>query len=205
MKVLLVDDHQIIRDGLKALIEHEDDMQVVAEAGSGREAIDLAVRLNPDVIVMDVEMGDLNGIEATHAIRNENKDIKVLILSVHYNRKSIANALKAGASGYMLKDCAFEELCSALRQIGEGKTYVSSKTLDVVMEDYVRMLTGDGEIATSPLTPREREVLQLVAEGLHVKGIGRKLSISPKTVESHISNIKNKLDLRSVAELIRYA
>lgn len=205
MRVLLVDDHQIIRDGLKALIEHEDDMQIVAEASSGRDAIELASRLRPDVVVMDIEMGDLNGIDATRAIRQANDDVHVLILSVHYNRRSIAEALKAGASGYMLKDCAFEELCSALRRISEGMTYVSSKTLDVMMEDYVRMLSGEGEVITSPLSPREREVLQLLAEGLHIKGIARKLSISSKTVESHIANIKNKLEIRSIAELTRYA
>lgn len=205
MKILLVDDHQIIRDGLKALIEHEDDMEIIAEASSGREAVELAIRMNPDLIIMDIEMGGLNGIEATRQVHAANADIRILILSVHYNRRSIAEALKAGASGYILKDCAFEELSSAIHLIMAGKTYISSKTLDVILEDYVRLLSGEADISSSSLTPREREVLQLLAEGIHIKAIGLKLAISAKTVESHIANIKNKLKLRSVAKLTRYA
>lgn len=205
-RILLADDHQIIREGLRALIDAEPDMEVVAEASSGREAIDLVRSCKPDLVVMDIEMKGLNGIEATRRIRKEIAETKVLMLSVHLDRKYVAESLKAGASGYLLKDCAFEELCKAVRRVMFGSTYVSSNTMEMLMKDYVRLLEMNGEESVfSILTEREKEVLQLLTEGLPIKKIAATLFLSSKTIETHLSNIKKKLKIRSVAELTKYA
>lgn len=206
IRVILADDHRVFRQGLCNLIDNESDMEVIAEAEDGREAVDLCLEQRPDVIVMDVAMPDLNGIEATRKIIDEMPDAKVLALSMHDDRQYAAGMLGAGASGYILKDCAFEELADAIRAVHNGRTYLSPDIAGVVVKDYVgRLSEPSGDTAFSVLTNREREVLQLVAEGHTTKQIAAMLHVSVKTIESHRQNIMDKLEIRSVAELTKYA
>jgi DNA-binding NarL/FixJ family response regulator len=206
LSVILADDHQVIREGLRNLISDQDDMEVVAEASNGREAIDLCGEMDPDVVVMDVAMPDLNGIEATRQIISDSPNTKVLALSMHADKHYAAGMLGAGASGYVLKDCAFDELADAIRRVSEGDSYLSDRIEGVVLRDYVERLSGEGgESAFSVLTDREREVLQLVAEGHTTKQIASDLHVSVKTIESHRQNIMDKLEIRSIAELTKYA
>jgi DNA-binding NarL/FixJ family response regulator len=204
--VVLADDHRIIREGLRTLIDQQSDMEVVAEASDGREAIDLCESLEPNVVVMDVAMPDLNGIEATRHVVSECPHTKVLALSMHADRQYAAGMLGAGASGYVLKDCAFDELADAIRVVRDGGTYLSPEMEGIVLQDYVDRLSGEGgDSAFSILTDREREVLQLVAEGNTTKQIAEELHVSVKTVESHRQNMMDKLEIRSIAELTKYA
>lgn len=206
LRVILADDHQVIREGLRTLIEEQNDMEVVAEASDGREAIRLCGEMKPDVVVMDVAMPDLNGIEATRQVVSECPSTRVLALSMHADKHYAAGMLGAGASGYVLKDCAFDELANAIRRVAKGSTYLSPTVEGVVLRDYVERLSGEGgESAFSVLTDREREVLQLVAEGHTTKQIAEDLHVSVKTVESHRQNIMDKLEIRSIAELTKYA
>jgi len=206
LRVILADDHQVIREGLRTLIEEQNDMEVVAEASDGREAIRLCGEMKPDVVVMDVAMPDLNGIEATRQVVSECPSTRVLALSMHADKHYAAGMLGAGASGYVLKDCAFDELANAIRRVAKGSTYLSPTVEGIVLRDYVERLSGEGgESAFSVLTDREREVLQLVAEGHTTKQIAEDLHVSVKTVESHRQNIMDKLEIRSIAELTKYA
>jgi DNA-binding NarL/FixJ family response regulator len=204
-RILLADDHKITRQGLRALLEKQQDMEVVAEAENGREAVRLAAELAPDVIIMDVTMPDLNGIEATKKILSESPDIKIIALSMHSDASFVTEMLKGGAVGYLLKDCAFEELARAIRTVIDDKTYLSPSISGVVVEDYVRRLSKTGFLAPDILSNREREVLQLMAEGGSTKLIAQKLHISVKTVETHRRQIMSKLDIHTVAELTKYA
>jgi DNA-binding NarL/FixJ family response regulator len=206
LRVILADDHQVIREGLRNLIEEQQDMEVVAEAGNGREAIKLCNDMKPDVIVMDVAMPDLNGIEATRQIVSDCPATRVLALSMHADKHYAAGMLGAGAAGYVLKDCAFDELSDAIRRVATSGSYLSPEIEGVVLRDYVERLSGEGgDSAFSVLTDREREVLQLVAEGHTTKQIADSLHVSVKTVESHRQNIMDKLEIRSIAELTKYA
>lgn len=206
IRVILCDDHRVIRQGLRNLIDQQEDMEVIAEAENGREAIDLIAELEPDVVVMDVAMPELNGIEATRKIIDESPEVKVLALSMHADKHYAAGMLGAGASGYLLKDCAFEELADAIRRVSHGSTYLSPDIAGVVVKDYVERLSAPSDdTAFSVLTDREREVLQLVAEGNTTKQIAKMLHVSVKTIESHRQNIMDKLEIRSVAELTKYA
>ena len=183
-------------------------MQVVAEANDGRSAVQLAQELQPDVVVMDVGMPGLNGIEATRQITNREPDAKVVALSMHSDRRFMGEMLKAGAKGYLLKDGAFEELATAIRSVVANKVYLSPRIADVVVDDYVRRTPGQAAGDTSAfakLTPREREVLQLMAEGRATKEIAMDLKVSIKTVETHRRQIMEKLQIHSVAELTKYA
>lgn len=205
--VLLADDHKVIREGLRNLIEQQSDMEVVGEASDGRDAIDLCEQLRPNVVVMDVAMPDLNGIEATRHIAKECPSTHVLALSMHADRHYAAGMLGAGAAGYVLKDCAFDELADAIRTVSDGGRYLSREIEGVVLRDYVERLSGesgDSSVFTI-LTDREREVLQLVAEGQTTKKIASDLHVSVKTIESHRQNIMDKLEIRSIAELTKYA
>ncbi len=205
-RVVLADDHQVIREGLRNLVDEQSDMEVIAQASNGREAIDLCTEHEPHVVVMDVAMPDLNGIEATRQILKEVPGTKVLALSMHADKHYAAGMLGAGASGYVLKDCAFDELAEAIRQVANGGSYLSPEIEGVVLRDYVERLSGEGgESAFSVLTDREREVLQLVAEGHTTKQIASNLHVSVKTIESHRQNIMDKLEIRSIAELTKYA
>ncbi len=205
IRILLADDHKITREGLGSLINKQSDMEVVAEAENGRGAVVLAKELKPDVIIMDVSMPGLNGIEATKQILSESGNVKVIALSMHSDNLFVSEMLKSGASGYMLKDCAFEELDRAIREVVGGHTYLSPTISGVVVEDYVRKLNKSEAEESNLLSDREREVLQLLAEGQSTKQIGLKLFISAKTVETHRRQIMNKLDMYTVAELTKYA
>jgi len=205
IKVLVADDHQIMREGLRAMLEKEHDIVVLGEAEDGRMIERLARELAPDVIIMDVAMPDLNGIEATRQIVAELPGVKIIALSMHDDRRFVLNMLKAGAAGYMLKDSAFTDLAKAIRMVMSGKTYLSHEVTDIVVKDYVSSSQPAESSAFHLLSPREREVLQLLAEGKTSALIGEKLHISVKTVETHRQQIMVKLKIRSVAELTKYA
>jgi DNA-binding NarL/FixJ family response regulator len=205
LRVLLAEDHQLVRQGLRSMLENESDIEVVAEAVNGEEAVELAKKWRPKIVVMDIGLPRLNGLEATQRIAEDMPDVKVLILSVQTDRRSVSRALRRGASGYMQKDSAFEELARALRVVARGKTYLSPSITGVLVEDYVRVYPEDLASKPSVLTPREREVLQLIAEGHTTKEIASLLWISVKTVETHRRNIMRKVKLHSVAELTKYA
>ncbi|MHC4213126.1 MAG: response regulator [Planctomycetota bacterium] len=205
IKILLADDHKITRQGLKALLEKQSDMEVIGEAQQGREAVSLTRQLSPQIVIMDVSMPDLNGMEAAKQISNERPDIKIIALSMHSDSLFVTEMLKSGASGYLLKDCAFEELIQAIRTVNAGKTYLSPSISGVVVSDYVHRLSKPGNNNLEVLTAREREVLQLIAEGKSTKQTALKLHISTKTVETHRRQIMDKLDIHSVAELTKYA
>ena len=204
-RILLADDHKIIRDGLRSLLEKETDMVVAGDAENGRKALQLTRKLNPDVVIMDVSMPDLNGMDAARQILGEHPGVKVVALSMHSEKQYVEGMLKAGVSGYLLKDTAFEELVKAIRVVCSGKKYLSPDITDIVLQDYLHpAATTDDQPAIS-LTTREREVLQLIAEGRATREIADKLHISVKTVETHRKNIMEKLGLRTVAELTKYA
>ena len=204
IKVLLADDHKIFRDGLRTLIEKEG-MEVVGEAENGRKAINLAEKLLPNVIVMDVSMPDMNGIEATRKIKAGMPDVKVIALSMHSDRRFVLGMLEAGASGYLLKDCAFGELATAINQVSTGNTYLSPQIADVVVKGYLNKANDSSTIGGAVLTSREREILQLIAEGLTAKEIAVHVFLSIKTIETHRRNIMQKLNMKSTADLTKYA
>ena len=204
-KILIADDHQIVRQGLRFLLEKETDLKVVAEAENGRTTVRLARELTPGGIIMDVAMPDLNGIEATRQILAESPAIKVIALSMYADRRFVVNMLKAGATGYLLKDCAFEELVRAIRVVLSHKTYLSPGVTDILVKDCQMGLPMNEISAFALLTPREREVLQLMSEGNSTAKIADQLHVSIKTVESHRQQLMQKLNLRSVAELTKYA
>ena len=205
IRILLADDHKITRQGLRSLLDKQSDMEVVAEAEEGRTTVRLVRELLPDVVIMDVSMPDLNGMEATRQIKGEFGDVKIVALSMHSDSLFVTEMLKSGASGYLLKDCAFEELARAIRTVVAGKTYLSPSISGVVVNDYLHRLSKADFSGLDVLTSREREVLQLLAEGKSTKQIALKLHISVKTVETHRRQIMNKLDIHTVAELTKYA
>ena len=206
IKLLLADDHAMMREGLKSLIQKESDMAVVGEAGNGNETIELAKKAGAHVVVMDVAMPDLNGIEAARKILKDNPSIKVVALSGHANREFVREMLKAGASAYVLKSRAYEELVRAIREVVKGKKYLSPDIARGVVDEYVEMSSSKSKNpAFVVLTDREREVLQLLAEGRSTKELADALAVSVKTVETHRHNIMEKLNLHSVAELTKYA
>ncbi|MHC4130390.1 MAG: response regulator [Planctomycetota bacterium] len=206
IKILIADDHKITREGLRSLLEKEDGMEVVAEAEDGRSAVKLVREVKPDVVIMDVSMPDLNGILACRQVLAESDKVKVIGLSMHSDTLFIAEMLKSGASGYLLKDCAFEELARAIRAVYEGNSYLSPGISGVVIDDYLHRLSKEKITNSSDvLTGRETEILQLLAEGKSTKQIALKLHISVKTVETHRRQIMNKLDIHTVAELTKYA
>ena len=206
IRILLADDHTVIRVGLKLLLERQPDFEVVGEADDGLAAGKLATQLEPDVIVMDVAMPNLNGIEATRQIVTAHPKIAVVILSMHSDESYVMRALKAGARGYLLKDSAEAELIQALRTVVTGKSFFSAVVSKMLLEDYVRNLQQRGiEDSYDLLTPREREVLQLAAEGKSNKESAALLNLSAYTVETHRTNLMQKLNLHSVPELILYA
>jgi len=205
IKVLIADDHQIMREGLRSMLEKEVGIKVVGEAEEGRTTLRLARDLTPDVIIMDVAMPDLNGIEATRQIVADFPAIKVIALSMHDDRRFILNMIKAGAKGYLLKDSAFKDLAKAIRMVVANKTYLSSEIADIVVKDYLANVTSGESSALSLLSPREREVLQLIAEGKTTNQIGEHLHISIKTVDTHRAQLMAKLKVRGVAELTKFA
>lgn len=205
LRILLADDHKMFRDGLRPLLEGTPGLSVAGEAADGHEAVRLAAELRPDVVVMDISMPDLNGIEATRRIRAVAPGTRVIVLSMHADRRFVTEALKAGACGYLLKDSAFAELVEAIRSAAQGRAFLSRAITDVVVQDYVGLARQEDGSAFAILSAREREVLQLVAEGSSTKEIADRLAISVKTVETHRRQIMERLGLRSVAELTKYA
>ncbi len=205
IRILLADDHQLFREGLRSLLKDEPDMEVIAEADNGRTAVQQASELRPDVVAMDISMPDMNGMEATRQIASRVPATKVLGLSMHSDKRFVEGMLKAGASGYLLKDCANEELIQAIRVVASGQTYLSPAIAGTVVQGCVHGPEVKACPSTDQLTPREREVLQLVAEGLASKQIAARLNISVKTIDSHRHQIMERLNLHSVAELTKFA
>jgi len=205
VKVLLVDDHKMMRDGLRSLLEGFPDIEVVGEASDGRTALDLVRTLSPDVVVMDVGMAELNGVEATRRIRSEYANVKVIALSTHSDEGSVHHMLEAGACGYVLKIAAHDELLRAVRAASLGKSYLSPEIAGSVVERSTGPRAGRDVSAYTTLGAREREVLQLVAEGKTSGEMAKEMHISIKTVETHRRNIVQKLGLRGTAELTKYA
>jgi DNA-binding NarL/FixJ family response regulator len=205
IRVLIADDHQILRQGLRAMLEKEPNIEVVGEVENGRAAVQMAKKLAPHVVLMDVAMPDLNGLDATRQIRNESPKVKVIALSMHDDRRFVLNMLKCGASGYLLKDCAFKEILQAIHSVMDDRSYLSLGITDHVVKGLVYGSPGDGATAFSLLTPREREVLQLIAEGNSTQKIADMLYVSMKTVETHRVTMMNKLNIFNVAQLTKYA
>jgi DNA-binding NarL/FixJ family response regulator len=204
MKIILVDDHKLIREGLRRILLDVPDIQIVAEADDGRAAVQLVEDLSPDVVVMDIDMPNLNGIEATRQICSKGKATKVLALTASASPQSARKMLKAGASGYVVKTSAFREFAGALKSLQSGKVYLSPGLSETLIHEMVSE-KENAPSAFSVLSGREREVLQLLAEGKATKEVAIHLHVSVKTIETHRKNIMEKLDLYSVAELTKYA
>lgn len=205
IKILIADDHKIVRDGLQSLFQKRPGMQIVAEAENGREAVKLAEQTKPDLVIMDISMHDLNGIDATRQIIATLPGVKVIALSMHSDRRFVLGMFEAGAAGFLLKDCAFEELDSAIRAVTADKTYLSPGIAGTVIKAYLGH-SPSMDLSNSPvLTLREREVVQLFAEGRSTKQIASSLCVSVKTIETHRRRIMEKLEIHSIAELTKYA
>ncbi|MFA4835571.1 MAG: response regulator transcription factor [Dehalococcoidia bacterium] len=205
IRVIIADDHQIVRQGLRSLLENQPDIEVIAEASDGQEVVRLAQEMSPDVVVMDVAMPNLNGIEATRQIVARVPGAKVISLSMYADSRFVSRMLEAGACGYVLKDCAFEELNQAINIVVANQIYLSPKIAGMVVKDYIHQLQEDKPSPFSVLTPRERATLQLMVEGKTTKEIASNLSVSVKTIESYRKEIMDKLDIHSIAELTKYA
>jgi two-component system response regulator NreC len=206
IRVLLAEDHTIVRQGIAALLRTESDMEVVGEASNGLEAIELAKKLGPDVILMDIGMRQLNGLEATRRIKRLFPSMKILVLTIHDNEEWIFQILRAGACGYLIKDLAMTDLISALRAVYQGDSYLSPSISKMVIEEYTRKAElGEKKGVEDLLSGREREILQLIAEGNSIPQISNLLSISKKTVEAHKTHIMEKLNIHDKVGLIKYA
>ena len=208
VRIVLADDHRILREGLRSLIAQQADLELVGEAATGEEAVELARRTKPDVVIMDVVLAGMDGVEATRRIHAELRETRIIALSMHSDRRYVSEMLRAGASGYLVKDGAFEELNQAIRTVMAGRPYLSAVITGSLVEDFVRQTAAQEAPATSPLamlTAREMEVLRLLANGKRVKDIAALLNISVKTVESHRQNVMDKLEIHSTIELTRYA
>jgi len=204
-RIILVDDHEILRTGLRGLLEREKDIEVIAEAEDGRVAIDYVKTMEPDLILMDISMPKLNGIEATRQIKARYPNIKIIALSMYPNELFIEEMLKAGVSGYLLKDCDYKELIDAIRTVMAGRIHLCSRASNIMLNNYLHDTHSIDNSPFSILTTREREVLQLVTEGNSTKEIAALLSVSVKTVETHRQQIMKKLDIHNIAELTKYA
>ncbi len=205
LKILLADDHQLLRDGLRSLLEKQHGVQIVAEAENGRKAVELAKETNPGLIIMDLNMPDLNGIEATRRILKESPRIKIIALSMHSDKRYVTRALQAGATGYVLKDNAFDELTKAIQRVMQNRIYLSPEINQVVVKEYLEKSKQLDQPAYSVLTEREREVVQLIAEGKSTKEIAAILKISVKTVETYRQRTMDKLNINNIADLIKFA
>ena len=206
IRVLIADDHKIMLAGLRSLLEKQADFEVVGEAENGRKAVQMVQEKTPDVVVMDVSMPDLNGMEATTQIIESLPETKVIALSMHSDKRFVMGMLRAGASGYLLKDCASQELANAIFQVAGGKKYLSPEITGVIIDNVLQGGSSE-ELTTvsSVLSAREREVLQLIAEGWSTKQIASHMYVSIKTIETHRRQIMKKLDLHNIADLTKYA
>lgn len=206
IEVMLVDDHSIVRQGIKSIISQEPDIAIVAEASNGRDAIAAVNNKKPDVIIMDITMPFLNGLEAANQIIKKHKNVKIVILSMHEDRVFIEKALSCGAKGYILKDSAIDEIVRAIREVQSGGYFLSSKISSFVVQDFVKRRQSPMRLKSAAiLTNRETEILQLVSEGLNSKEIAQKLNLALKTVLAHRNNIMQKLNIHNQAQLIRFA
>jgi len=205
IRILIVDDHSIVREGLRALIERQAHMEVVGEAENGQEAVSLAEELEPDLVVMDINMPGLNGIDATRKIRGMLPESKVIALSMHTGKRYVTEVLRAGASGFLLKYSASKELIPAIESVIKNKPYLSSGLDALVIQAFVEQFSLSQKPERSELTSREREVLQLIAEGHSTKSIAAQMFVSTKTIETHRSKLMKKLDIHSIAALTKYA
>lgn len=203
--ILLADDHQIVRDGIRTLINSTDGLTVVGEAADGRAAVSQCLELKPDVILLDVGLPGLNGVEAARQIHDESPKTRIVALSMLSDASYVRRMFQAGASAYLLKDCAFEELVRALDAVKAGKTWVSPSISGVVLQDYLKDVRPQGSEMLNRLTPREREVLQLLAEGRATKQIAADLFVSVKTAETHRQNLMKKLEIFNIADLTKFA
>ena len=203
-RILLADDHDIIRRGVKELLETHDGWQVVGEASTGRQAVELAGKLNPDIAILDLTMPELNGLEATRQIKKTLPKTAVLIFTMHENETLIRDVLTAGALGYVLKSDAARHLTNAVEALIQHKPFFSAKVSEAVLDGYLKAGREESPVS-DPLTPREREIVQLLAEGKSNKEAADSLSISTKTIETHRATIMRKLELKSFAEMVRYA
>jgi DNA-binding NarL/FixJ family response regulator len=204
-KVILADDHKILRAGLKNLLSSEPDIEVVAEADNGRDALKLVEKEEPDIIIMDIGMPKLNGIETTKRICESQGKTKVIALSMHSDKQFITGMLAAGATGYLLKDCAVDELVIAINTVMDNKVYLSSEISGIVVNEFMNTIAESEKQKNTQLTGREREVLQSIAEGKTTRAIAEALFISTKTVEAHRKNIMKKLNLFTIPDLTKYA
>ena len=205
VRILIADDHKILREGLRSLLEKQSEFAIVAEAQDGLSAISAAKKHKPDVAILDIGMPDLNGIEVTRKIRSEMAETKVIALSMHADRRFVMGILEAGANGYLLKDSAFAELILAVTAVARGKMYLSPSIAETVVKNSLEKLDHTEEGSSVMLSGREREVLQMIAEGKSTKEIALKLFVSTKTVETHRKQIMDKLNIRTVAGLTKYA
>jgi two-component system, NarL family, response regulator NreC len=203
-RIVLADDHKVVRDGLRSLLESDGHL-IVGEAGGGNEAVALVSTHNPDLVIMDFSMPDMNGMEATKRIRTKNRKVKILALSMHSDKRFVADMFSAGASGYLLKDCAYDELGKAIESVFLGQAYVSPLLHNELLSDYIRKLQGKHNFDDLNLTPKERQVLTGLAEGRTTKEIAAELAVSKKTVDTHRLHLMEKLGAQTIADLIKYA
>jgi len=204
VRVLLADDHALVRAGIRALLEGLEGVTVVAEAGNGGEVLELARKHRPDVVLLDISMPGLGGLEASALLKQELQEVRVVMLSMHANEEYVLQALRAGASGYMLKDSATAELELALQAVIQGETYLSPRISKQMVEGYVQRVGGE-QPKSDTLTPRQRQVLQLIAGGHSTKEIAYRLELSVKTVETHRAQLMDRLQIRDIAGLVKYA
>ena len=205
INILVADNHRIFREAVGSLLSDEPDMEVVGVARDGRTAAQLARELKPDVVTMEISMPNLNGIDATRQITRETPKVKTIALSACRDKRSVREMLKAGASGYVTKECAFEELVAAIRDVASNQVYLCSQVSRVVIDGFVNRLSKGDDSAYSVLTRKEREILQLIAEGKSTKTIAKELRLSTKTIDWHRSQVMKKLGIQSIAELVKYA
>ena len=205
ISILLVDDHRLLLDGLRVSLNSKCGWDVVDTASNGLEASRLAKKLKPDIVILDISMPEMNGIEAARRIKADSPKTKIIMLSMHLDRRFITESLKAGAAGYLLKDSAFQEVVEAITEVLKGELFFSRKIHDMVMTDYVRLIKENDAPPFSDLSAREREVLQMLAEGNTTKEIASALFVSVKTIESHRKQIMDKLNIHSIAGLTKYA
>jgi len=204
LRILIVDDHAVVRRGVRALLESQPGWEVAGEAVTGREAVNLAKRLDPDIVVMDLSLPELNGLDAARQILKDSPRTEVLVLTMHHSEELVRNVLQAGARGYVLKSDADESLIAAVESLRDHKPFLTSTVTEFVLDDYVHRAEED-VVNAGTVTPREREIIQLLAEGKSNKETASALSVSVKTVEAHRANIMRKLRLRSISDLVRYA
>jgi DNA-binding NarL/FixJ family response regulator len=204
VRIIIADDHKIVRQGLRSLLENEKNYAVIAEADNGRSVIQYANELKPDIVIMDISMPDINGIDATRQIRSEQPDVKIIALSMHSDARYVLEMLDAGASGYLLKDCAMEELTQAIQNVISNQWFVSPAIAGVLIRKLNNRYS-EVVVDSETLSPREQVVLRMLADGMITKNIAAELNVSIKTIETHRQHIMEKLGLHSVAELTKYA